>query len=93
MARVTVEDCLDQVGNRFALIILAANRSRQLLKGAKPTVAQTKNKAAVLSLREIAAGHVYPDADLIDVLSEDIEKRREMVDALYNTNHSIPKDE
>ncbi len=74
MARVTVEDCLDHIDNRFALVILAAQRSRQLLKGAKPTVEHTKNKAAVLSLREIAAGHVYSDSDLIDVLSQDMKQ-------------------
>ena len=38
MARVTVEDCLDHINNRFALVILASQRARQLLKGAKPTV-------------------------------------------------------
>lgn len=68
MARVTVEDCLKNVDNRFALVLLAAQRARNLLKGAKPTVEHSKNKAAVLSLREIAAGHVYFDGDLGDVL-------------------------
>ena len=68
MARVTVEDCLDNVDNRFALVLLSAQRARQLLKGARATVDQTKNKAAVLSLREIAAGHVYYEGDLIDLL-------------------------
>ena len=72
MARVTVEDCLDHIDNRFALVILASQRARQLLKGAKPTVDNVKNKAAVLSLREIASGHVYSDADLIDVLAEHV---------------------
>ena len=68
MARVTVEDCLDNVDNRFALVLLASQRARQLLKGAKPTVEHIKNKAAVLALREIAAGNVYFDGDLADVL-------------------------
>ena len=70
MARVTVEDCLDNVDNRFALVLLSAQRARQLLKGAKPTVEHSKNKAAVLSLREIAAGNVYADRDMIDVFHE-----------------------
>jgi DNA-directed RNA polymerase subunit omega len=70
MARVTVEDCLENIDNRFALVLLAAQRARQLLKGAKPTVEHTKNKAAVLSLREIAAGNVYFDGDLADVLMD-----------------------
>lgn len=68
MARVTVEDCLDNIDNRFALVLLASQRARQLLKGAKPTVEHSKNKAAVLALREIAAGNVYFDGDLADVL-------------------------
>jgi DNA-directed RNA polymerase subunit omega len=72
MARVTVEDCLDQVDNRFALVLLAAQRARQLLKGAKPTVDHSKNKAAVLALREIAAGNVYYEGDLIDILRADL---------------------
>ena len=55
MARVTVEDCMDCVGgNRFALVLLATKRSRQLMAGAVPRVAHTKNKPAVLALREIA---------------------------------------
>ena len=72
MARVTVEDCLDNVDNRFALVLLAAQRARQLLKGAKPTVEHSKNKAAVLSLREIAAGNVYFEGDLVDILRESL---------------------
>ena len=75
MARVTVEDCLDNVDNRFALVILAAQRARNLIKGAKPTVDHSKNKAAVLALREIAAGNIYSDKETIDVLSEDINER------------------
>jgi len=57
LARVTVEDCLEKVGNRFALTILAAERARQISKGGKPLVA-CDNKSAVTSLREIADGKV-----------------------------------
>ena len=57
MARITVEDCLAKEGNRFALIVLAAERARQLAHGARPHVV-SHNKAAVVALREIAAGHV-----------------------------------
>jgi DNA-directed RNA polymerase subunit omega len=57
MARITVEDCLNQVNNRFALIHLAAKRVRQLRKGAEPTIV-SKNKDIVVALREIAAGQV-----------------------------------
>ncbi|MBW1714504.1 MAG: DNA-directed RNA polymerase subunit omega [Deltaproteobacteria bacterium] len=59
MARITVEDCLQNVENRFALIHLAAKRVRQLRKGAEPLI-NAKNKDVVIALREIAAGKVYP---------------------------------
>lgn len=57
MARVTVEDCLEKLGNRFALVILAAERARQLSKGARPLV-ECDNKPAVTALREIARSKV-----------------------------------
>ncbi|UCB48828.1 MAG: DNA-directed RNA polymerase subunit omega [Deltaproteobacteria bacterium] len=57
MARITVEDCLQKVNNRFALIHMAAKRVRQLRKGAEPMVV-SKNRDVVISLREIAAGKV-----------------------------------
>jgi DNA-directed RNA polymerase subunit omega len=58
MARITVEDCLKQVPNRFGLIHLAAKRVRQLRKGAEPLVV-CKNKDIVVALREIASGKVF----------------------------------
>ena len=58
MARVTVEDCLEKVNNRFALVILAAERARQLANGGRPLVA-CSNKPPVTSLREIARGQVH----------------------------------
>ncbi len=58
MARVTVEDCLEHEENRFALVILAARRTRQLIKGA-PALVQSKNKPIVTALREIADQKVY----------------------------------
>jgi DNA-directed RNA polymerase subunit omega len=69
MARVTVEDCLEREENRFALVILAANRARQLMKGAHPLVA-SKNKACVTSLREIAAGRVKFDRPSTEAVHE-----------------------
>lgn len=57
MARITVEDCLRRVPNRFILVLMAAERTKQLLKGSKPRV-QADNKEVVLALREIAAGKV-----------------------------------
>ena len=60
MARVTVEDCLEKEENRFALVILASQRTRQIMKGARVLIDTHKhhNKPSVLSLREIAAGKV-----------------------------------
>jgi len=58
MARVTVEDCLDKVPNRFALVLLVAKRAKQLLKGSDLTVATKGNKYIVGALREVAAGNV-----------------------------------
>jgi len=57
VARVTVEDCLDKVPNRFALVILAAERARQISSGAPPLI-KCDNKAGVIALREIAEGRV-----------------------------------
>ncbi|MBT0663001.1 DNA-directed RNA polymerase subunit omega [Geobacter pelophilus] len=59
MARVTVEDCLERVDNRFLLVMLAAKRVKQLYKGARPLIEnKSGNKNVVLSLREIASGRV-----------------------------------
>jgi DNA-directed RNA polymerase subunit omega len=62
MARVTVEDCLDKVENRFALVLLVSKRSKQLLRGSNPTVAGKQNKYVVTALREVAAGNVRFEA-------------------------------
>jgi DNA-directed RNA polymerase subunit omega len=58
MARITVEDCLKRVENRFELVHLTSKRVRQLRKGAEPLVV-SKNTDVVVALREIAAGHVF----------------------------------
>jgi len=57
MARVTVEDCLAEIPNRFELVLAAARRAKQLLKGARPLV-ESDNKEVVTALREIAARKV-----------------------------------
>jgi DNA-directed RNA polymerase subunit omega len=72
MARVTVEDCLEREENRFALVILAAARTRQIMKGSAPLV-RAKNKAAVVSLREIAVGKVHYNRPTHQVIEEWIE--------------------
>ena len=63
MARITIEDCLEQVENRFALVILASQRTKQLMQSSKPLV-ESDNKPVVTSLREIAAGKVRCTTDV-----------------------------
>jgi DNA-directed RNA polymerase subunit omega len=59
MARITVEDCLDNIDNRFDLILAASKRARQLtMEGAEPLVERENDKSTVLALREIAEGYV-----------------------------------
>jgi DNA-directed RNA polymerase subunit omega len=57
MSRITVEDCLQKVSNRFDLVMLASKRARQLFKGAKPLI-DADNREVVVALREIAEGKV-----------------------------------
>ena len=57
MARITVEDCLENVENRFQLVLLATKRAKQLLKGSRPLL-ESDNKEVVTALREIGAGKV-----------------------------------
>ncbi len=61
MARITIEDCTQKVPNRFHLVQMAAIRTKQLKKGAKPLVRAEENKEVVVALREIAAGYITPD--------------------------------
>lgn len=61
MARVTVEDCLDQVDNRFQLVLLASKRARQLANGKDPLVEWENDKPTVVALREISEGHITRD--------------------------------
>lgn len=59
MARVTVEDCLDNVDNRFQLVLVASKRAREILRsGQDPFVPWDNDKSTVVALREIADGHV-----------------------------------
>ncbi len=60
MARVTVEDCLEKVDNRFQLVLLAAKRARRIERGAEPKVEPENDKPTVIALREIAEGKIGP---------------------------------
>jgi DNA-directed RNA polymerase subunit omega len=74
MARVTVEDCLDNVDNRFHLVLVATRRARQLAKGSsQPTLAWENDKPTVMALREIAAGNI--NAAILDEISAEEEAR------------------
>lgn len=61
MARITVEDCLQNVDNLFQLVLLAAQRARRLANGAEPTLPWENDKPTVVALREIAAGTITPE--------------------------------
>ncbi|AEH89744.1 DNA-directed RNA polymerase subunit omega [Mesorhizobium sp. B283B1A] len=76
MARVTVEDCIDKVDNRFELVLLAGHRARQISQGAQITVPRDNDKNPVIALREIADETLSPDdlkEDLIHSLQKHVE--------------------
>lgn len=83
MARVTVEDCLEKVENRFDLVMIASRRARQLQTGGKdPMVPDQKDKPTVLALREIAAGHIgYKILDEVEVHRSADDELSELVQA------------
>jgi DNA-directed RNA polymerase subunit omega len=80
MARVTVEDCLEHEENRFALCILASRRTRQLNRGV-PALVESKNRAAVTSLREIAGERVRYSRLVKDLVSEYIVETKALMEA------------
>lgn len=71
MARITVEDCLDNVANRFELVLTATRRARQIGHGADPMVDEENDKPTVIALREIAGGLI--DAERVDLIQAEIE--------------------
>lgn len=73
MARVTVEDCIDKVDNRFELVLLAGHRARLISSGAPLTVERDRDKNPVVALREIADGTISPE-DLREQLIHSIQK-------------------
>jgi len=60
MARITVEDCLENIDNIFEMVLVASKRSRRLAHGAEPLVELENDKPTVIALREIAEGHITP---------------------------------
>ena len=83
MARVTVEDCLKNVDNRFALVLLAAGRARQLMKGSRALVEGSKNNEQVVALREIAMGNVSFDRQVNEVLEKPLSQLQREYDAIH----------
>jgi DNA-directed RNA polymerase subunit omega len=77
MARVTVEDCLDKVDNRFQLVLVATRRARQLAKGVEPFVPWENDKPTVVALREVEEGHVTAQ-----ILDEKPEQETEVIEGL-----------
>lgn len=72
MARITVEDCLEHVANRFDLVMLASRRARQIAQGAEPLVPAENDKPTVIALREIAEGLISADG------MDEMEAKREI---------------
>ena len=71
MARITVEDCLDSVTNRFELVLTATKRARQIAHGADALVPEDNDKPTVIALREIAEGLI--DDERVDIIQAEIE--------------------
>ena len=71
MARITVEDCLNRINNRFEMVLTATKRARQISHGADPLVEEENDKPTVIALREIADGLVDPER--VDVIQAEIE--------------------
>jgi len=80
MARITVEDCLNNINNRFELVLTATKRARQIANGAEPMVDEQNDKPTVLALREIAENLVSPRN--VDVLQAQLEAVQEFGDEL-----------
>lgn len=80
MARVTVEDCLENVDNRFELVMVASKRARQIATGGKdPMVLEESDKPTVIALREIADGHI--NADIL-TREEEMDAEQELADVM-----------
>lgn len=86
MARVTVEDCLEHVDNRFELVLVASKRARQIARqGIEPTVDWDNDKPSVVALREIALGHVTKEI----LKQRDQDLQRSHLDMAFSTQQHI----
>ncbi len=90
MARVTVEDCIDKVDNRFELVLLAGHRARQISQGAMITVDRDNDKNPVVALREIADETLSPE-DLKEALIHSLQKHVEVDEPEADAPEQIDK--
>ena len=107
MARVTIEDCRKYIPNRFELVILAAQRAKDLSLGMPPLIQKTKDKDAVLALREIAAGaidcdklrtlvmskYIDPMTKTLKSMHQSIELENIFKDLAASVTHELPADD
>ncbi|MCV2886188.1 DNA-directed RNA polymerase subunit omega [Aestuariibacter sp. AA17] len=90
MARVTVEDAVDKVGNRFDLVLVAARRARQIAtEGKEPMVPTANDKPTVIALREIEEGHVTSDT----IEQEDLRDQQQQEQAEFASVANILSDQ
>ncbi len=87
MARVTVEDCLEHVDNRFDLVVLATKRARQLANGVEPLLPWENDKPTVMALREIAEGLIH--ADNVDPQEAEVSDAEAAEEALMAAGEEI----
>ena len=97
MARITVEDCLDKVDNRFQLVMIASKRARQLqIEGKDPLVAVDKDKPTVIALREIADGlvnvSILNEKPSIEMQTRSPEEEARRAAALEMEQELVPED-
>lgn len=94
MARVTVEDCMGVVGNRFELVLAAASRARRLSNGAaEPCVPWENDKSTVVALREAANNYIDKDGEVVNKAAEDAEVVVSVTSALDDLVDDDDKDE
>ena len=99
MARITVEDCAENVENMFQLVLVTAKRARQLANGAEPKVAWENDKPTVVALREVAEGHITESIleerdEPVENLLEVVQEESSLTDDLLHTRPiSIGDDE
>lgn len=90
MARVTVEDCLENVDNRFELVLVASKRARQLANGKTPTLEWENDKVTVMALREIAEGHI--NASILTEVEVEETEEEFLMDGQESMNTNVDSD-